>query len=128
MITQKQNTDVFKVIDNKVMLNGKDVSHLKVDYSKDLKDIKVGINVNVKHYRENYPYDNGTPYYVDSYESEFGSIDDVEILGDSPHDWLVAFIELTPLERYLKDYDYDCYDYEEVELVGVEIDGEWYVY
>lgn len=102
----KQVKDVFKVIDNKVMLNGKDVSHLK------LKDIKVGINVNVKHYRENYPYDNGTPYYVDNYECEFGSIDEVIEIGDSPHDWSVAFIELTPLERYLYDYDYDCDDYE----------------
>lgn len=120
--------EVFKVIDNKVMLNGIDVSHLKVDYSKDLKDIKVGVNVRVKRYQENYPYDNGTPYYVNNYESEFDRIDDVEFISDNPHDWPVAFIELTPLERYLKDYDYEWYDYETFELVGVEIDGEWYIY
>lgn len=101
---------------------------MTINYSKDLKDIKVGVNVRVKHYQENYPYDNGTPFYVNSFESEFGSIDDVEILGDNPHDWSVAFIDLTPLERYLKEYDYDFYDYETFELIGVEIDGEWYVY
>lgn len=118
----------FKIIDNKVMLGSLDVSNFKVDYSQELKDIKVTVNVNVRHYRENYPYDNGTPFYVDSYDSKFDSIDEVEILKDNPHEWLISVLDLTPLDEYLKDYDYDCEETETIELIGVEIEGNWYVY